>query len=556
MIFDLANRISPETALAAVDRPERESLLEFTKYTFRRYKPDPAHELIAQKLTSLVKSRQGGRLMIFAPPQTGKSELVSIRFPAFWLGNRPDDPVILASYAASLAEDKGGKARDVARLPEYSEIFPEILINRDAARHWTLAPPNRGYMFSAGVGGPVTGHGAMLGIIDDPFENWEQAQSAVFRKRVWEWWQGTFRTRIWENGVIVLIMTRWHEDDLAGRLLKRQPGKWEVLRLPALAETQKERDENNAYLGLQAGEPDPAGREPGEPLAPSRYSGTAMEEIKVEVGSRVWAAEYQGVPRPAEGDRVKREWLILVKSAPIAARRVRAWDKAGTTGAGDWTAGVLMAESNGIYYIEDVVRGQWSALERSRMLLQTAILDAIEYGSIKIIGWGKDKIVSAGRCIRCGRKLQNLNGAGIASHCEECGIDWMNAAAPELDDFMNMDIVEFIENEVIDPGPDIWIEQEGGSGGKDSAGDDVRLLAGYKARAQKPAGSKEVRFESFAAQAEAKNIRVVNGDWNMDYINEIASFPNSTNDDQVDATSLAFSKLARPRSVRLHSTTA
>ena len=326
---------------------------------------------------------------------------------------------------------------------------------------------------AAGVGGPITGHGARLGIIDDPFENWEQAQSPTIRDKVWEWWRTTFRTRIWEDGAIVLIMTRWHEDDLAGRLLREQADRWAVLRLPALAETQEERDENDRRLGLPTGRLDPLGRRPGEPLCPKRFSLEALEEIRRDVGPLAWAAEYQGVPRAPEGNRFKRHWFPIVDAAPVQARRVRYWDKAGTAGGGAYTAGVLMAEAEGIYYIEDVVRGQWSAGQREQVIRQTAELDRQKYGNTV----------------------------------------------------------------------QIWIEQEPGSGGKESAENTIRNLAGFPVFADRVTGDKDIRLEPFAAQAEAGNVRLVRGPWNGVYIEELCAIPNGPYRDQADATAGAFNRL-------------
>src|SRR5262249_2639319 len=155
-----------------------------------------------------------------APPQHGKSQLVSIHLPACWLGRRPDDPIIFSSYAASLAESKSRQARRIVESDEFARLFPGITTSREsrAVNNWEISG-HRGGMLAVGVGGPVTGHGGMLGIIDDPLENWEQAQSETIREKLWEWWRTTFRPRIWEGGSIVLVMTRWHEDDLAGRLL-------------------------------------------------------------------------------------------------------------------------------------------------------------------------------------------------------------------------------------------------------------------------------------------------------------------------------------------------
>src|SRR5262249_40793553 len=199
-----------------------------------------------------------------------------------------------------------------------------------AVDEWHL-DGRRGYLKAAGVGGPITGHGGLLGIIDDPLENWEQAQSQVIRDKIWDWFRTTFRTRIWEDGSIVLVQTRWHEDDLAGRLLLEQRGQWQILRLPALAETQVERNFNNTLLGLPPDQPDPLGREPGEPLCPQRYSREALEDLRKDVGSLAWHGQYQGAPRSPEGNRFKRHWFPIVDAAPAELTRVRYWDKAGTS---------------------------------------------------------------------------------------------------------------------------------------------------------------------------------------------------------------------------------
>jgi predicted phage terminase large subunit-like protein len=450
----------------------RSNLLDFTNFTFERYKPDPAHGLIAQKLDRVVAGNLS-RLMIFAPPQHGKSELASVRLPAFWLAHRPDDPIILTSYAASLAYNKSRQARDILESPEYADLFPDIETDRAsrAVDHWELAPPHRGGMLAAGVGGPITGHGAALGIIDDPFENWQQAHSQTIRDRVWGWYRTTFRTRVWENGAIVLIMTRWHEDDLAGRLLLDQAERWEVLRLPATGETQEDRDRRNKRLGIPAGQPDPLGREPGEPLCPSRYSAEALAELRDDVGSLAWEGQYMGSPTLPEGNRFKRAWFPIVDAAPAKATRVRYWDLAGsTTEAAKRTAGVRMCGPvEGIYYVEHVVKGKWSTGERNKNIRQTAELD--------------------------GRAIQ------------------------------------------------IRVEQEPGSSGLDTIRDLVKLLAGFTMRPDRVTGSKDVRQEPFAAQCEAGNVRLVRGDWNGDYIEEMCAVPNGRYRDQADASAGAFNHL-------------
>jgi len=410
--------------------------------------------------------------MVFSPPQHGKSELVSVRLPAFWLGKRPNDPVILTSYGASLAERHSAEARTCVESDEYAAVFPAVETRKDsrAKNFWRIAG-KRGGMLAVGVGGPITGHGAYLGIIDDPFENWEMAQSLHERNRVWDWWRGTFRTRIWEHGAIILVCTRWHEDDLAGRLLSEQGDKWTILRLPAIAETQPERDESHALIGLPSGLPDPLHRTPGTALCPQRFSIGALHELKRDVGGVVWYAQYQATPRQPEGNKFKRAWFTqVVDEVPVGAQRIRYWDKAGSEGSGDYTAGVLLALWHGRYYVEDVIRGQWSDLTREATLRATAEMDG--------------------------------------------------TAVP------------------------IWIEQEAGSGGKDSAVATIRNLAGFTVHKEVPSGDKSLRAGPFAAQCEALNVVLKRGPWNAAYIGELCAFPHGTHDDQVDASSGAFNKLA------------
>lgn len=453
----------------------RRNLLSFTRFTFPRYVADPAHALIASHLDRVVKAGPV-RLMIFAPPQHGKSELVSVRLPAFFLARHPNKPVIVASYAASLAYRMSRHARGVVESAEFGLLFPSVKTNpiSRAVNHWELSPPHRGALVAAGVGGPITGHGASLGVIDDPFENWAQAQSETIRDRVWEWWKGTFRTRIWEGGSIVLIMTRWHEDDLAGRLLLEQADRWTVLRLPATAETQEERDHRNGKMGLAEGLPEPLGRQPGQALCPSRFTAETLAEIRTDVGSVVWNAEYQAGPTAPEGNRFKRSWFPIVDAGPAKARRGRYWDLAATEGGGDRTAGVLLAiDGEGMIYVEDVMAGQWSTHGRNKIIRQTAELD---------------------------RQRHRVR---------------------------------------------LWFEEEGGSSGKDASAAMIKFLAGYAVRPDRPTGSKDVRLEPFAAQAEAGNVRLVRGRWNGVYIEEMCAIPNGRYRDQGDATSGAYNKLAR-----------
>lgn len=456
-------------------RRATERLIDFTTYTFPTYIAEPAHHLIADTLDRVV-SGEIKRLMVFAPRQHGKSELASVRFPAYWVGRRPNDPVILSTYGASLAESKSRQARQIVEGDSFQTVFPDTTIRRDSrsVSHWELSS-QRGGLLAAGVDGPVTGHGGMLGLIDDPVENWQDAMSKTVRDSCWEWYRTTFRPCIWEGGAIIIIMTRWHVDDLAGRLLKEQGDEWTVLRLPAVAETDAERVFNDRILGLKPSPCDPLGRQPGEPLCPQRFSVEALRQLKRDVGPTAWNGQYQGSPRQQEGNRLKREWFALVDEVPADASRCRAWDKAATQGDGDYTAGVLVARTkDGVYWIEDVQRGQWSVGKRDEEIVRIAKADNAKYpGRIHTRG-----------------------------------------------------------------------EQEPGSAGKESGLAFVRMLDGFGVSLDKVTGSKEVRLEPFASQAEAGNVRMLKANWNDAFIDEALSFPNGSFDDQIDGVSSAYNYLA------------
>lgn len=294
----------------------RRRLLEFTTFTKPEYAADPAHVVIANALDGVVQGRVK-RLMILAPPQHGKSELASVRLPAFWLMQRAHEPVLLCSYGATLAESKSREVRGILESPEFAELS-EVRVHplSRAVGLWELAPPHRGQLLAAGVGGAITGHGTMLGIIDDPYSGWQAACSQTVRETVWDWYRGTFRPRIWEGGAILIINTRWHRDDLCARLLAEGGERWQVLRLPALGETQDERDRRNATCGLPAGQPDPVGRDAGAPLCPTRFGLPTLEELRRDVGSAAWEAEYMGTPTPPEGALIKAHWWRFYDRIP------------------------------------------------------------------------------------------------------------------------------------------------------------------------------------------------------------------------------------------------
>jgi predicted phage terminase large subunit-like protein len=239
----------------------------------------------------LVDAAAGGaRIAISMPPRHGKSELVSHHFPAWYLGTFPDRRVILAGYEADFAAGWGGKARDL--LDRHTAAFGVRVRAESSARHRWDVDRHSGGMLTAGVGGPLTGRGADVLIIDDPIKNAEEAHSATYRDRAWDWYRSVAYTRLEPHASVIVIATRWHEDDLVGRLIQAEPDHWKVLSLPALAE-----------------DADPLGRQPGQALWPVRYPVSALEATRRVVGEYWWAAQYQQRPSPAGGGIFKRAWF-------------------------------------------------------------------------------------------------------------------------------------------------------------------------------------------------------------------------------------------------------
>lgn len=249
------------------------------------------------------------RLMIFAPPRHGKSELVSRHLPAYMLGKDPDAPIITASYGADLAKRMNRDVQRIIDSNEYRRLFPKTRLSgknvkTTADGSWLRNSDEfevveyNGYYRGSGVGGAITGMGMKWGIIDDPIKNRQDANSPTIRQGVWDWYTSTFRTRLAPGGGILITVTRWHEDGLEARLLELadnnpKADQWTVLSFPAIAE-----EPIAAY--------DP--REPGEALWPERYNAEDHESTKITSGSYDWNALYQQNPTPTVGGIFKRHW--------------------------------------------------------------------------------------------------------------------------------------------------------------------------------------------------------------------------------------------------------
>lgn len=375
--------------------PAQASMSAFVQHTMPGYDMNWHHALICEKLDAFV-AKEIKRLMIFAPPRHGKTELVGRRLPAKILGDYPDAGIIATSYGADLARRTNRDVQRIIDSPLYSEVYPNTKLNGKNIRATAQGSYLRnsdifevvnhsGFYLSTGVGGSITGMGFDYGILDDPYKNRQDANSETIRRGVWEWYISTFRTRAAPDAAIAIILTRWHEVDLAAQLIELADAvpdadQWEIVSLPAVAdETIGDYDD----------------REIGEPLWPNRFGEKSLKATRETLGSYEWSALYQQNPTPAEGTFFKRSWFNIVDTLPSNCRFIRWWDRAATEGAGDYTAGVLLARSGTDYYVVDVTRGQWSSGERDRIIRQTAALDRQTYGHVP--QWAEQEPGSSGK---------------------------------------------------------------------------------------------------------------------------------------------------------------
>lgn len=289
-------------------RGARRSLIEFAQFTLPRFQTNWHLEFLAKELENVMNGKTK-RLMVFMPPRHGKSELVSVRFPSFYLGNNPQNQVIGCSYSGSLANSFSNATRAVISSAAYQRLWP-LKFEIDSATHWKLAGKEnaRNSYIAAGVGGGISGEGADLLIIDDPIKNAEEADSFVIREKQFEWYKTTARTRLQPGGAIVIVLTRWHEDDLAGRLLKlakedKNADQWKVILLPA------SNPEGILCIPNQIGSYDA--------LWPENYPYEELMRIKASVGTRTWSALFQQRPVSGQGRVWKREWFKYYKSKDL-----------------------------------------------------------------------------------------------------------------------------------------------------------------------------------------------------------------------------------------------
>lgn len=316
--------------------------------------PAEHHRLLIAELEA-VERGDTPRLMIFMPPGSAKSTYASVLFPPWFLGRNPQKSIITASYGQRLSARFGKRCRNIVASPGYKRVFGFGLAADSSAKdEWEVAPG--GEFTASSVDGAVTGRRGDLILVDDPIKGRAEADSEVVRDTAWEWWKSDLRTRVKPGGAMVLIMTRWHEDDIAGRILPAdydgQSGEivgrdgelWRVISIRAEAE---------------AG--DPLGRAPGDWLWPEWFRNGMLAHEKVVQGPRNWSALYQQRPAPDDGDFFRREWLRWYDEPPArdTLRIYGASDYAVTADGGDYTVhGVFGVDPSDDIYVLDLWRNQ------------------------------------------------------------------------------------------------------------------------------------------------------------------------------------------------------
>lgn len=349
----------------------QDSLEGFILYHDNNYSMGWVHKEICDKLDQFledVKAKKSPRLIVCVPPRHGKSQIVSRYFPAYVFGRYPDMQIIATSYSADLAQRFN---RDVQRIIDsqpYQEIFPKTTLNSTNVR--TKASESyirtsdlfeivgyKGAYRSCGVGGGITGVGADILICDDLIKDRAEASSATIRKNIWEWYTSTAYTRLSPGGGVVIILTRWHQDDLVGRLINNMiegtGDEFTVINYPAIAE----KDEPHRKIG--------------EALHPERYPLEQLEAIKKTIGIRDWESLYQQHPTPDGGAIFKSEWIRHWDPATLPTtfnKKVISWDMTFKDSKNsDFVVGQVWGKKDANFYLLDQVRGRWDYVKTREM---------------------------------------------------------------------------------------------------------------------------------------------------------------------------------------------
>ena len=368
-------RISRDAALHELSRrASKQKLSEFIAFTKPDYDMGWVHQEICDTLDAFLDDVVAGkspRLIICMPPRSGKSEISSRRFPAYALGRFPDLSVIACSYSADLASRFNRDVQRIIDSDSFAEVFPDVSLSGKNVR--TSAKGNyirtsdlfeivghSGSYRSTGVGGGITGQGADILIIDDPLKDRAEANSETIRSGIWDWYTSTAYTRLSPGGGVIVMATRWHMDDLIGRLVARsgsgQGDTFRVISYPAIAE---------------ADEPH---RQAGEALHPSRYPLDRLLEIRKAIGSRDWEALYQQHPVPDGGAMFRTDWIrrwTPTSIPPTFDSMVMSWDMTfKETKGSDFVVGQLWGMKDSSFYLLDQVRGRMDFVRTRQVFIE------------------------------------------------------------------------------------------------------------------------------------------------------------------------------------------
>lgn len=376
----LRNKLGPQADKLSVSDIAKAILLQdpatlATKVSGGAWELAPHLDLLSREIVTAVTTPAGGRLLVSMPRRCGKSRLDSHWTPVWFLQVCPEKHVMLVTYGAEFSEQWGREARNTC-LSIGGALNPKSAVTADskAAGHWSTL--GGGGMYSVGAFGPMMGRGAHLLIVDDPFETWEEAQSTNQRQKLWDWWESTALTGLEPGATVIVVSTRFHEDDLIGRILKgKDASRWRYIRLPALAEGE-----------------DPLGREIGAPLWPGRFPGGYFEEIRERYGASnpVWTALFQQRPSAEEGTMLKRHWWRhwspeSLRQAEPYDQVVQSWDCAfKDTDGSDYVVGQVWARKGSMFFLLDQIRahldfpGTKKAIQSMTQLWPKAVTKLIE----------------------------------------------------------------------------------------------------------------------------------------------------------------------------------
>lgn len=468
----------------------RRHFLDFCGYVDKRYPAEAAHlKLLAEKLEQVAEYVLSGgqrgisRLMVFMPPRYWKSNTCSQKFPAWLLGRDPEKRIILASYGADLATEHSGKVRDLIEGERYRNVFGDrssmelpVEINQDkrSAQAWALQGHNGG-MVSAGVGGALVGKGGHILILDDPTKNREEAASESNRKKVVTWYRSTFYTRQEDHAAIIVIMTRWDQEDIAGVLLadsvmEPEADQWEVIFLPAIALEQgeypqtEEQIRENLLRGVYIPAADQLGRVPGQPLWPEKHSADQLRKIAANIEDFEFVSQYQQMPRLAIGGFFDDGDWQYVEKVPDGLRWYAYMDLAlGESETSDFNVTGAVALHGENLYIRDVY--QERELENFLAEVRTRMLSEHERGTV----WGVEDVA-----------------------------------------FQKLVFREFMKD---------------------------RALVTTEILPVIPRGDKVERARAWRRRAKARRVFLARGAWNKSFVRQAASFPKGRHDDMIDFVS-------------------